>query len=218
MLTFHRLGYILNINHIINILYRNGCLLIFILSLLCFDTLENRKAYAHPGNTASDGCHYCRTNCDKWGVPWNARHCHGGSSAPADTYYNNPQPSCPSNSSYNTTSKSCVCSTGYTPSLDKNYCVKIPQNAHAVISTTDVWECNEGYGGANGACVKTSVPVINRETRGVPTAPVTQTTGSTSTGSSSEDDGTLASLLVLGGIGTTAYLINKKRKGKISNE
>lgn len=35
--------------------------------------------FAHPGNTAADGCHYCRTNCDKWGVPWNARHCHGGS-------------------------------------------------------------------------------------------------------------------------------------------
>jgi len=34
--------------------------------------------FAHPGNTASDGCHYCRTNCDKWGVPWNERHCHGG--------------------------------------------------------------------------------------------------------------------------------------------
>ena len=31
---------------------------------------------AHPGRTASDGCHYCRTRCDYWGVPWNARHCH----------------------------------------------------------------------------------------------------------------------------------------------
>jgi hypothetical protein len=31
---------------------------------------------AHPGRTASDGCHYCRTNCDKWGVPWGKRHCH----------------------------------------------------------------------------------------------------------------------------------------------
>ncbi len=41
---------------------------------------------AHPGNTASDGCHYCRTNCDKWGVPWNERHCHGGGSAPAVIY------------------------------------------------------------------------------------------------------------------------------------
>lgn len=35
--------------------------------------------FAHPGRTAADGCHYCRTNCDRWGVPWNERHCHGGS-------------------------------------------------------------------------------------------------------------------------------------------
>ena len=34
-------------------------------------------ASAHPGRTASDGCHYCRTNCGSWGVPWNERHCHG---------------------------------------------------------------------------------------------------------------------------------------------
>jgi len=36
---------------------------------------------AHPGNTASDGCHYCRTNCAKWGEVENARHCHGSSSS-----------------------------------------------------------------------------------------------------------------------------------------
>jgi hypothetical protein len=35
---------------------------------------------AHPGNTASDGCHYCRTNCVKWGEVSGARHCHGGGS------------------------------------------------------------------------------------------------------------------------------------------
>lgn len=39
------------------------------------------SAFAHPGNTASDGCHYCRTNCDSWGVAWNQRHCHGGGSS-----------------------------------------------------------------------------------------------------------------------------------------
>ena len=33
---------------------------------------------AHPGKTAADGCHICKTNCDKWGVPWYERHCHGG--------------------------------------------------------------------------------------------------------------------------------------------
>ena len=32
---------------------------------------------AHPGGTANDGCHYCGINCDKWGVSWNRRHCHG---------------------------------------------------------------------------------------------------------------------------------------------
>lgn len=39
------------------------------------------KVYAHPGRTASDGCHYCRTNCAYWGEVYGARHCHGGSSA-----------------------------------------------------------------------------------------------------------------------------------------
>lgn len=39
---------------------------------------------AHPGRTASDGCHYCRTNCDSWGVPWNARHCHSKYTSPKE--------------------------------------------------------------------------------------------------------------------------------------
>ena len=37
---------------------------------------------AHPGNTASDGCHYCRTNCARWGQVHGARHCHGSSFVP----------------------------------------------------------------------------------------------------------------------------------------
>ena len=48
---------------------------------------------AHPGRTASDGCHYCRTNCSKWGVAADRRHCHGGSSAPAQPRA--PAPTCP---------------------------------------------------------------------------------------------------------------------------
>ncbi|OGI26218.1 MAG: hypothetical protein A3J76_01365 [Candidatus Moranbacteria bacterium RBG_13_45_13] len=52
-------------------------------------------ALAHPGNTASDGCHYCRTNCDKWGVPWNERHCHGGSATPTPAPKPNPTPVTP---------------------------------------------------------------------------------------------------------------------------
>ena len=42
--------------------------------VLGFSTLS----LSHPGRTAADGCHYCRTRCDYWGVPWNQRHCHGG--------------------------------------------------------------------------------------------------------------------------------------------
>jgi len=38
--------------------------------------LLSQVAIAHPGRTASDGCHYCRTNCSTWGVPWGERHCH----------------------------------------------------------------------------------------------------------------------------------------------
>lgn len=38
--------------------------------------LTINTALSHPGGTAADGCHYCRTNCDKWGVPWYVRHCH----------------------------------------------------------------------------------------------------------------------------------------------
>lgn len=45
-----------------------------------------KNTFAHPGNTASDGCHYCRTNCDSWGVAWNERHCHNGSSSVKTNY------------------------------------------------------------------------------------------------------------------------------------
>ncbi len=60
---------------------------LFVLSLLTllFFSIPH-VVLAHPGNTASDGCHYCRTRCDYWGVPWNQRHCHGGSSYTPPTY------------------------------------------------------------------------------------------------------------------------------------
>ena len=40
------------------------------------------KVTAHPGRTASDGCHNCRTNCSKWGVSSNVRHCHSSKGVP----------------------------------------------------------------------------------------------------------------------------------------
>lgn len=55
---------------------------VFLLIITLYSSAP-REAYAHPGNTAADGCHYCRTNCDRWGVPYDERHCHGGATAPA---------------------------------------------------------------------------------------------------------------------------------------
>ena len=55
-------------------------LLVMIVTVLL--TLTGAPSLAHPGNTGSDGCHYCRTNCASWGVPQNARHCHGTTRSP----------------------------------------------------------------------------------------------------------------------------------------
>ena len=53
--------------------------LLVLLVLLALD------AAAHPGRTAADDCHYCRTNCDRWNVEADKRHCHGGGSSPTST-------------------------------------------------------------------------------------------------------------------------------------
>lgn len=36
---------------------------------------------AHPGRTDSNGCHYCRTNCAKYGLSNGEYHCHNGGSS-----------------------------------------------------------------------------------------------------------------------------------------
>jgi hypothetical protein len=114
---------------------------------------------AHPGNTAADGCHYCRTNCDKWGEAWGERHCHGGYTAPS-TYsppktYTPPKPRCPANSTL--IGDTCVCKEGY--GAFRSSCIKIPANAHAVTSTTDAWECDYGYIEKGTGCTPKPVPV-----------------------------------------------------------
>lgn len=61
----------------------------FILPLTILLLLMPENIFAHPGRTASDGCHYCRTNCASWGEVYGARHCHGGgtySPPSANTY------------------------------------------------------------------------------------------------------------------------------------
>jgi len=60
--------------------------------VLCLPLL----VHAHPGRTASDGCHYCRTNCDRWGEVYGERHCHNGGYGQSTyyaegTYYSQPR-------------------------------------------------------------------------------------------------------------------------------
>ncbi len=59
---------------------KNKRILIFI--IIIGGLLLYSSSLAHPGNTASDGCHYCRTNCSSWGVAWNQRHCHRAKALP----------------------------------------------------------------------------------------------------------------------------------------
>ena len=47
-----------------------GALLALVIALTAGPT------WAHPGGLAADGCHYCRTNCTKWGEVEGERHCH----------------------------------------------------------------------------------------------------------------------------------------------
>lgn len=58
---------------------------VFSLLLLTFLFIFSSSVFAHPGRTAADGCHYCRTRCDYWRVPWNQRHCHGGGTTATNT-------------------------------------------------------------------------------------------------------------------------------------
>ncbi|MDA8014275.1 MAG: hypothetical protein MPK09_01500 [Gammaproteobacteria bacterium] len=69
------------------------------LSVAVFLLAPPPPSFAHPGRTASDGAHYCRTRCDHWGVPWNERHSHGTGSKTLKTPAPNTSiPTCKSSS------------------------------------------------------------------------------------------------------------------------
>lgn len=50
---------------------------LFLFMILCVNVND---VYAHPGRTDSNGCHTCRTNCEKWGLGYGQYHCHNGGS------------------------------------------------------------------------------------------------------------------------------------------
>jgi hypothetical protein len=52
------------------------------------------------------------------------------------------------------TKKVLECGNGYALSLDKTYCVEIPQRAHAVNSNTGVWACDSGFFERDNQCFR----------------------------------------------------------------
>ena len=60
--------------------FKYSCMFLISIFILAMGT---SVAYSHPGRTASDGCHYCRTNCEKWGgASYGERHCHRSKGIP----------------------------------------------------------------------------------------------------------------------------------------
>ncbi len=57
--------------------------------LLGIALLLPQFAQAHPGSTDSKGGHYCKTNCDNWGLYQNEYHYHNSNGTPIFTYNNN---------------------------------------------------------------------------------------------------------------------------------
>ena len=51
---------------------------LLIIAIFCSTTTT---VYAHPGRTDSNGCHTCRTNCERWGLSYGQYHCHNGGSS-----------------------------------------------------------------------------------------------------------------------------------------
>lgn len=107
------------------------------LLLICFavSALIPVYTYAHPGNTAADGMHYCRTNCDSWGVPWGQRHGHGGGSYTSNSSYSAPAPYV---STYKSNSDCGIDSFAYLGT-----CYYLPDNATK--SPFSGFTCNYGY-------------------------------------------------------------------------
>ena len=43
---------------------------------LAFSNVIHINSYSHPGRTDSNGCHTCRINCSRWGIPYGFYHRH----------------------------------------------------------------------------------------------------------------------------------------------
>lgn len=202
---------------------------------LIISFFNTTNVFAHHGRTAADGCHYCRTNCDSWGVPWNQRHCHGGTASkykpPApvvipEPVYDpepitepepEPKPTCPWNSTYNYALHKCLCDSGYVVSVDNNGCKKLPNNAHKVNSLTKAWECDEGYEQDGNECeliveVNFTDEEIAETSEIEDALKIEKVTAKAS--SDKKGDDTVAGILTLAFLGGGGYYLYRRVKNK----
>lgn len=84
---------------------------------------------AHPGRTNADGCHYCRTNCEQYGLQQDEYHCH-----------NNEAASTASSTSTVDSSSSSVKTTSTTSTKKTTSSVKITENIQAFAASTSTIE------------------------------------------------------------------------------
>lgn len=92
--------------------------------------------FAHPGNTAADGKHYCKTNCSYWGEVYGQRHGHGGYTSSFS----------PSSYSYPSYESSYISSNSDCPAYGFAYvgsCYELPSHAHQSIFSG--FDCDYGY-------------------------------------------------------------------------
>lgn len=120
-------------------------LIIVVIMIVCFTP----NVYAHPGRTDSNGCHTCRTNCERWGLSYGQYHCHnGGSSSRSNS-------SSRSSSNYSAPSYVYGCtdkdSINYNPSANKDNgsCIKKVNGC----TDSNAYNYNENANVDDGSCI-----------------------------------------------------------------
>ncbi len=121
-----------------------GILLGLILTIF---TSFTAYSLAHPGNTASDGMHYCWTNCSYYGEVYGQRHGHGGYTSSYTTTTN-----------YESTYKSNLDCPSYSFAY-LGSCYELPDNAKK--SAFSGFTCDYGYDEVGYGLSKKCLPEID---------------------------------------------------------
>ncbi len=173
------------------------------------------NVFAHPGGLDSKGCHYCRTNCPKWGLDDNEYHCHSG-----NTYTNSKGEKFDKEgnkiTTTTTTKKPTTTTTTrrVTTTITKKVTTTTKSNPTTKKSTTTK---------KNNTMVKTTARkqgTTTKETTTEEVKPVVETTTTnninpTTTNSSEEttsDGSFVGGVVTMGAIGFGAYKLGKRKK------